>query len=396
MTIRGFVEAATADGLRGWAFDPARPNAHLMISVMSGGVEIASGLAGQARHDLLAAGIAGGDHGFALSFPARLDENAIGLIQVYARSESEEQTLPALTAKPEETGNEASNRLMPMADLTQHPVFILGPARSGTSALALALIKCGVYEGFGEGHLLPLAGELLAAVRRFYEVKRTPEGEDTLLERVPAVTFDRAIRRSFVQLTRSLFPSGYWVDKTPTVEAVRAAPLMREIWPNAKFVFVKRRVVENIASRIRKFPNEPLEYHYQDWAAVLQAWLAVRGPLGDCALEIEHLEMAREPEKVGGEIARFLKLDSRIAWRFEASLRSDRPQQTGEVIGKIESLDALSLPDSRLQDVHADCDDMMREFGYSYGEEYFEVEKSFRVRPKTHSAIAELPRHQPD
>ena len=147
----------------------------------------------------------------------------------------------------------------PITDEGQFPVFVLGPARSGTSAMALGLLDSGRYSGYGEGHLLPLAHDLLATADTYYR-RYAEAGADTLLGRVPIAAFQSLIRRSFVQLARDVFPTRFWLDKTPTVAMVHAAPLMKELWPNARFIFMKRRVIENVLSRLRKFPGETTCY----------------------------------------------------------------------------------------------------------------------------------------
>jgi hypothetical protein len=43
---------------------------------------------------------------------------------------------------------------MPALDSTQYPVFVVGAARSGISAVAQRLLKCGEYQAFEEGHFL--------------------------------------------------------------------------------------------------------------------------------------------------------------------------------------------------------------------------------------------------
>lgn len=85
---------------------------------------------------------------------------------------------------------------------------------------------------------MPLAKELLHTADTYYATHRDLTSNDTTLRAIHLSTFQRVVRRGFVQLTREAFPSGYWIDKTPTAEMIRAAPLMREIWPNARFIFM--------------------------------------------------------------------------------------------------------------------------------------------------------------
>jgi hypothetical protein len=86
------------------------------------------------------------------------------------------------------------------------------------------------------------------------------------------------------------------LDKMPTVEMVHASVLMKELWPNAGFIFMKRRLFEGVLSRQRKFPEDTTERHYSEWRAVMTAWLVVHGKLGAAALKIEHRHLVSEPD----------------------------------------------------------------------------------------------------
>ncbi len=260
---------------------------------------------------------------------------------------------------------------MPVADLTQHPVFVLGSVRSGTSVVALSLLKCGRYEGFGEGHLLPLVDELLATTREYYDKISPSDHTGSLLTHTPLLTFEKAIRQIFVHLTRAKFPSGYWVDKTPSLKGVLTAPLMREIWPNARFIFVQRRLLENLVSRLRKFPECSLEHHYREWVDVLQSWRKVHASLADCSIVIEQMELARSPDRVGAELAEFLELPASCAAELRSFLALGRPEQTSASIEARETLDLLGISSADREALHAFCDPTMIEFGYSYGTEYY-------------------------
>jgi hypothetical protein len=245
----------------------------------------------------------------------------------------------------------------------------MGPARSGTSAITLALLESGSYIGTGEGHLMQLAHGLLSVIDQHY--RRAGSEGSTILARVPSDAFQRFIRRAFIKLAANLFPTPCWLDKTPTVEMVRASVLMKELWPNARFIFMKRRVIENVLSRRRKFPDGTTESHYSDWAAVMNAWLAVRDALGSAALEMDHRQLVLDPQAVASSIAAFLGLAQAPAATFGHYLCESRPQQTDENFGAIYSLDHLGLDEQDTLRMTEVCDPVMTAFGYGYGEAYY-------------------------
>ena len=379
--MRGFVESLAEHEARGWAYDDTAPGSHLGITAHLDGVQVAAAVADVRRDDLLQAGIGAGDHGFTLDFHPPLPPAALLRLQMRAGA----VTLQTLHNSGQSRADDASDPAMPLADTQARPVFILGPARSGTSALALALLKSGHYEGHGEGHLLPLAKRLLTTVDAYYDAYQAGHevrgSSDTRMRATHGAAFQRMVRRGFVQLTRATYPSGRWIDKTPTAEMVRAAPLMQEMWPHARFIFLKRRVIENILSRRRKFPGDTLENHYLDWVDVLSAWLQVRGSLGAAAMEVDQLDLAQQDEAQHGAgaaaaIAGFLELPDAAAARFRAALATDRPEQTGK-LGAVGTLDGLGLPPDGRRGLVAACGRVMSEYGYSYGADYRRGSRAF-------------------
>ena len=305
MAITGFVEFAGTSSVTGWAFDSESPSAHLEITVRRGEEFCASGFADVLRSDLRAAGIGDGKHGFSIDLrDINLSEEEARTLDVHAISGADVTRLSRVQDNSDGVIDLVSDATIPTSDPSQFPVFILGPARSGTSAVTLALLESAAYIGSGEGHLMPLLHPLLAVVDQHY--RRVGGDPHTMLGRVSISAFQKLIRRSFIQLARDLFPTPRWLDKTPSVEMVRAAPLMRELWPNARFIFMKRRVIENVLSRQRKFPQDSVDRHYSDWIAVMKAWIDVRDSLGDAYLEVEHRQLVVSPEETAVDDLRFL------------------------------------------------------------------------------------------
>ena len=370
MAVAGLVEYAGTASVVGWAYDPESPNVRVEVTVRVREEFLASGFADIARKDLLSAGMGDGSHGFKIDLTESTisAEDASELV-IHAISGADVVQLARAQVAPVQIVDLIANPDLPICDEGQRPVFILGPARSGTSAMTLALLESGAYLGTGEGHLLPLAHALLGTVDTYYQ--RREEDPHTLLGQVPNAAFQKLIRRSFVRLAADLFPTRRWLDKTPTVEMVRASVLMKELWPNARFIFMKRRVIENVLSRQRKFPQDDTERHYSDWLAVMKAWLAVREQLGDSAVEIEHRQLVLEPGAVVTEIATFLQMPQDAAARFHGYLTKRRPEQTDTEFGAVYSLERLGLAEADAARLRVACDPIMSALGYSYGGSYF-------------------------
>jgi hypothetical protein len=378
VAVTGYLEFASTASVSGWAYDSESPSARLEITVRIGDEFCASGFADVERHDLLMSGIGDGRHGFIIDLSeANISAEDAAVLEVHAISGAEVIKISRVQTTPASIIDLASEPFGPTSDEKQCPVFILGPARSGTSAITLALLESASYVGTGEGHLLPLAHALLSTIDRYYQ--RGSNDSKTMLGRVSIDAFQKLIRRSFVNLTSDLYPSVRWLDKTPTVEMVRASVLMKELWPNARFIFMKRRVIENVLSRQRKFPQDTTERHYSDWAAVMTAWLAVRDKLGEAALEVEHRRLVLDPDAVASSIENFLQLSNGAAARFRRYINNGRPEQTDDSFGATYSFDHLGLNGVEARRMTAVCDPIMHALGYSYDESYFSAEERGRA-----------------
>jgi hypothetical protein len=377
MAIEGFIEDIQPTQIRGWAFRPERPDEQLDIVVSSGASVIAEARADLFRSDLKKAGVGGGDHAFVINFPEALDDAIAATVSVEARSDEMDSTILYALATPPSGSRLAVTELDVEAirewDGQHSPVFVLGAARSGTSAMAQALLGCGYYTGFEEGHLLGLAHRLTNATGQYYEENgdETLPGRSTLLGRVPRQIIDEGIKDVFRTAARFMYPAGRWVDKTPTLAMIRAAPLMLDIWPRAKFIFMKRRAIENIDSRLRKFPELAFAEHCDEWCQAMKAWRDIREILAGAALEVEQLEVARAPDKIGLEVSSFLDIPSAASRRLTDALRVERPQRTSQQFASTMALQTVDWSPQQVDMFKNICLDEMDAFGYSVDESYF-------------------------
>jgi len=387
MTIlKGVVEILEPSNIRGWAFLDDQDDVHLEVKALLNGALIGGGRADIMRKDLAQAGIGRGDH----AFDIRLD-NAVSLqemqsVEIFAviptgqdvRLELAERGIVAVEVEPPRPVMPAAPcRLrvfpMPSVDVEQRPVFILGAARSGTSALSQALLTCGEYQGFQEGHFLWLLPRFLETLRQFYAINGVdglPE-RFTMLAHVPHAYMVSSVRATMVAAASEMFPTGKWIEKTPRPEMIAAARLMQELWPNARFIFLKRRGLENVASRLVKFPQISFQDHCRDWTKSMEAWLSVRDLLKSAAIEVEQLALARTPDRVATTLGEFLDMPKNAIARLAWSLKNDWPEATSNVRRPMANIAKLGWLDKQVVEFRSICAPMMAAFGYGYGEEYF-------------------------
>ena len=382
MAVKGFVEFVSRQQVRGWVADQEHPGVHMNIVVLVRATKVASARADLYRDDLKEARVGGGDHGFVINFDPMLREEDLAGLEIEAaapmgesvrlkwlvdRSSTNAPAPPPAPRAKQITAGEA------VQDLTQFPVFVLGAARSGTSAVAQALLKTGYYAGHEEGHVLALMAQQMAAIRHYY----ASNGEDALptrdttLARIPQEYFLNAVADSFKNLVPHLWQNKHWIDKTPNDKMVAASPLFLRLWPNARFIFMRRRALENVMSRMRKFPQISFAAHCTDWATVMRTWGATRSRLGGRAIEIEQLELATRPEAVAARLAQFLDLPAPVASRLGQALLVDRPERTSQNFATPLSMQALNWPEARIETFKTVCGPQLLEYGYSLDERYY-------------------------
>jgi len=254
--------------------------------------------------------------------------------------------------------------------MAKSPVFIVGSPRSGTSVLVAALSKVG-YQGFREGNFLPLMMIIEKAADRFFSIagKKHP---NTLAAHVDPASLKSKIEDIFKEVTDSLNTGPLWFDKTGNHEMIRAIPILRRLWPECVFLFAKRRAIENVLSRVRKFPRRDFEYHCADWARNMTAWREVRPLLPpDVYLEVDQQDLIHDTDTVCARISGLLGLAPGQAQILAKTFKAARPQETtkGSAVHTY-SLDSAGWSEAQLAIFRKHCEPEMRAYGYGLGAEY--------------------------
>ena len=331
------------------------------------------------RVDLEKDGIGTGDHAFIFNFANRLSDD--DLSKVSARVVREDGTPEPLPILPD------AARVLPQrlfartplefrgmkSDDHQAPIFVLGTARSGTSAMAQALLK--LFPGHMEGHFIDLLAHLAVVTNRFYEQNADEMAVDkyTMVSAVPVKYVHHALDAMFVKIIQDIFPPGRWVEKTPNSNMIHLAPRLRNIWPNSRFIFMKRRFLENLQSRMRKFPNYDFERNCQEWSTAMAAWHRVRSYLAGSALEIDQDYLSTKPEEVASALHEFLDLTEMEDRRLGQALRSDRPERTSESTDHYVDLAGMGWTEPQIEEFKRTCLKWMDAFGYSTDGAYFKL-----------------------
>lgn len=251
-------------------------------------------------------------------------------------------------------------------------VYVLGSTRSGTSALrnALALTR---FRGYGEGHLVPILSDLIAVVRRHKvggvgaDVDRT--GLNLLRENV----FLRHLFHGYEIYLAGEIGSPSLIDKTPTIVPIEAAVELNTFHKNPRFIHCARRHVDNVQSKIKKFPREPFNQHCHEWAACNASWLLVRERLGGNFLDLDFYDLATRPAEIGAKIGAYLALDEQDTQKVADYLISQRPQssEVDRDLTRFLKLTDTGWTEEQKADFVAICGPIGKRLGYGY-EDYFE------------------------
>jgi len=252
------------------------------------------------------------------------------------------------------------------------PIFILGSGRSGTSILTGAILSGGEIDGYLEGHFLPLMLFFMQDIERFYFSKRALLDDNRhMLTNIPQQEIEQEVMDLFRRKAEALAKNTIWLDKSPDSATIKTTPYIIKIWPQAKFIFAKRRGIENIISRVKKFPHVSFEQHCIMWFDCMKSWLLVKDSLNNY-LEIDQRQIALQPDKIAQEIGDFLELNPSKVDNIKNIFVNQRPQSTGskETQAAIDIQEA-GWTNEEIVIFRKHCTEVSEEFGYSESSSYY-------------------------
>jgi len=204
-------------------------------------------------------------------------------------------------------------------------VYILGSTRSGTSAVRNALAETR-YKGYGEGHLVKILVDLIACVRRERVTGQGAtiqgNGLNALRERVLIRNFFHGYER---YLTESLGGS-FLMDKTPNIIPIQNAVDLHTFHQKATFLHCARRHVDNIQSKLKKFPDQSFASQCREWAECHLAWERAKPGLKGSYVEFDFMDMVVKRHEVCQNIGDLLGLDAHEVKAVFDYLENERPQ----------------------------------------------------------------------
>lgn len=221
------------------------------------------------------------------------------------------------------------------------------------------------YQGYREGNFLTLLTTLYRFIDRHFAAFGQA-GPQVMVSLVDTETLKASIAGIFRDETNRLNPVEPWFDKSGNPEMIEAIPTLLKLWPEAHFIFAKRRAIENIVSRLKKFPHLDFEYHCRDWARNMNAWRRMRDQIPEGrAIEIDQQELVRDPETAAGRMGDLLGLTDAQRATLTGTFSRGRPQQTED--GSAQRVLALSglWTEAQRSQFESICGPEMKSYGYS-------------------------------
>ncbi len=258
-------------------------------------------------------------------------------------------------------------------ELFNPAVFVVGSPRSGTTILGESLRGVlGSEVGITDGHLLPLLTMIKTQVFKYHQLANSHSDLTTLLGHTHPQLLCEQMFSALKQQYAGIFGDGWIVDKTPGDSMLRALPSIVRLWPEAHIVFARRRALENVVSRLRKFPQVEFESHCKQWSGCMTVWGQVKPTLRR-VLEIDQIDMICQPERVAAELAGFLGLSAEQQSHLTERYTRGRPKQRRAARESV-ALDINTLDWSSAQKAcfRLHCAANLDQWGYSETNSYYQ------------------------
>lgn len=240
-------------------------------------------------------------------------------------------------------------------------VFIIGPARSGTSITYMAMREIFGLPGTGESHVVPLFDQLL---RTFEGHVAKFAGTQMLASRLRFEPFQDTVLDMLRGFYAEAYPAGSFVDKTPGPPA--GVRLIRQLFPEARILLTRRTGIEVVSSHRAKFAAQ-FELACRLWARAAADTLALREQPEDivsAVLEQDQFDLTNHAERSAEQIATHLGQPDKAGALARFFLERRVQQSSNHAWDKRLTLADTGWSDSEQAVFTRECGPMMRAMGY--------------------------------
>jgi hypothetical protein len=249
------------------------------------------------------------------------------------------------------------------------PVFVIGTTRSGTSVVQLALLSTKRYKGQGEGHLSPLLLHLASAVDLFWSRAKDAIQQKTAVATVKKEDVLERVYDVVRQTYAGLYGAQPFAEKTPSVDSIRVAPLLHHVWPQAKILFCRRRGLENVQSKRKKFPGQKFANLCNEWRGCMLEWQSVR-PNVPSYCEIDQIEIALAPKAAGAKLGAYLGYSEAETKALGEFFAEQFPERGSDGYAP-STLEGMPWTEAERELFRTSCHPAMEAYGYRYDAAYW-------------------------
>ncbi|HLY07060.1 MAG TPA: sulfotransferase, partial [Rhizomicrobium sp.] len=179
----------------------------------------------------------------------------------------------------------------------------------------------------------------------------------------------------FRSLVEDYSPDDFIVDKTPTIEPLYALQHIEAMWPHAKFVFCRRRGIDNVISKQRKWPAGSFESQCREWAAVNDLWDEKKKDLQANWIEVDFFDLLADVQGLAARIGTLLALSEEDVARIAGKLGATRPQNASSGGSGFVRFSETGWTDEQSKLFTGVCGPTMERCGYGLSE-YWQSERS--------------------
>jgi len=246
------------------------------------------------------------------------------------------------------------------------PIFILGANRSGTSALHLALLHALKHKGYGEGHFFETILKMYECAEKIFDTEAT-KIKGTFIGNISHKDIKEGLHGFYAGIYKNYLGECF-IDKTPTYAAIDSSPVINEVFPSARIIYMQRRGIENVASKQRKFPDQDFAKACNAWKSCINCWRGKKGLLNNY-LEIDQYNLRHHLDKETERLKNYLELTQEEIDAVKKFLTEEKIEETGP--NTVPSIDTVGFSDDEKSVFLEMCSDTMKEEGYSTSESYF-------------------------
>jgi hypothetical protein len=255
--------------------------------------------------------------------------------------------------------------------------LVLGSPRSGTTIVG-QMVQIGfAVESHGESHVAQGFELLSTEAEKYFSQSTAAKTNGTLCNEVPSLFVKAQLILAMRNLYQRIYRGADIVDKTPGNKMLQSLPLFFLAFPQTKVIYCKRRGIENIVSRQRKFPKVSFKGHCEQWSRNIELWKRVKRTISsrlkheDWFIEMEQYELANFGEKCSTEMVKFLevpgtRLQSIINYQADNVLQKTAVNH--QLAKSIDDTDWSAQDKTTFRYI---CSKVMSECNYSYDNSYY-------------------------